>query len=422
LKGAHDACDAVIKVLEDMGYGWLLRSQITYGDDSGAPFKGNAFTVGSPIKPIKPMSGDFIKFELDKPLPAGLSMHPTTGEISGTPTAESPTAEYKVTCSGTGKPVDCTISLTVLPKPVAPPVIEYIPPTQSYKQKQEIAKWSPKLMSGDPVKEYQILPALPDGLSFDKATGDITGAPTALVDLSPYTVTAKNDGGANHCKISLEVVPERAGDDLVEKIIACETPEELEEFEEICMEQKKDKKPFNWMIWMVHRAHLNDPTLTKFDFTNLRMPSGLDEPLISPKLAVAIASNDKIDQLLLPSTSLQNPEAAVLAVSLRENKTVTILNIDSNTLRPLELESLCHGIANQQTPTLKEFRCNNCAQGRQVLEAMAEMVQKNEMVCKVGMEIKEAHFKGVIDRQIIKNNDGARKRRVAAKKAAEGTA
>merc|ERR1719469_45113 len=57
LKGAHDACDAVIKVLEDMGYGWLLRSQITYGDDSGAPFKGNAFTVGPPIKPINPQSG-----------------------------------------------------------------------------------------------------------------------------------------------------------------------------------------------------------------------------------------------------------------------------------------------------------------------------------------------------------------------------
>merc|ERR1712151_1333845 len=190
-----------------------------------------------------------------------------------------------------------------------------------------------------------------------------------------------------------------------EKIIACESPEELEEFEAIVMEQKKDKKPFNWMIWMVHRAHLNDPTLTKFDFTNLKMPSGLDEPLISPKLAVAIGSNDKIEHLLLPSTNLQNPEAAVLAVSLRQNKNIKVLNIDSNTLRPLELESICNGIANQETPTLSEFRCNNCAQGRQVLEAMANMVQKNEFVCKVGMEIKEAHFKNVVDRQIIKNND-----------------
>ena len=70
----------------------------------------------------------------------------------------------------------------------------------------------------------------------------------------------------------------------------------------------------NWMIWMVHRAHLDDRTLVKFepwlhtggiitphiatspstspseDFTNLKMPEGNVEPLISPKLAVAMES------------------------------------------------------------------------------------------------------------------------------------
>jgi len=137
------------------------------------------------------------------------------------------------------------------------------------------------------------------------------------------------------------------------------------------------------MIWMVHRAHLNDPTLKKFDFTNLKMPSGLDEPLISPKLAVAVASNDVIEELLLPSTNLQNPEAAVLAVSLRSNKKIRVLNIDSNTLRPHELESVCRGIAQQETPSLAEFRCNNVASGRQVFEAVAEMVKANDFVCKV---------------------------------------
>jgi hypothetical protein len=422
LKGAHNACDSVIKVLEDMGYGWLLRSRVTYGDDSGEPFKGNAFTVGTPIKPIRPLTGEFNKFTLDKPLPAGLTLDENTGQISGTPTAETPTTEYSVMCMGSGKPVECKLSLTVLPKPVAPPVIEYVPPQQSYKQGKDIAKWSPKLVSGEPATEYSILPALPAGINFDKATGDITGKAEALSDLSPYTVTAKNAGGANHCKIALEVLPDHATNDLVEKIIACETVEEVMEFEAIVMEEKKDKKPFNWMIWMVHRAHLNDPTLKKFDFTNLKMPSGLEEPLISPKLAVAIASNDQIEELLLPSTNLQNHEAAVFAVSLRQNKKVRVLNIDSNTLRPLELESLCHGIANQETPTLQEFRCNNVASGRQVFEAVAEMVKKNEFVCKVGLEVKEAHFRGVVDKQITKNNDAARKRRVAAKKAAEAAA
>lgn len=191
LKGAHDACDSVIKVLEDMGYGWILRSRVTYGDDSGAPFKGNAFTVGTPIKPIKPQSGDFSKFELDKKLPPGLSMNPSTGEISGTPTAECPTTEYSVTCTGTGKPVECKLSITVLPKPIAPPVIEYIPPHQVLKVGKELPTWSPKLLSGDPVDEYSILPALPDGLVFDKATGNITGKPAVPFDDCSFTVTAK---------------------------------------------------------------------------------------------------------------------------------------------------------------------------------------------------------------------------------------
>jgi len=420
LKGAHDASDAVIKVLEDMGYGWLLRSKVTYGDASGGPFKGNAFTVGTPIKPIKPQSGDFNKFVIDKPLPAGLTMNPTTGEISGTPTAQSPTTEYSVSCQGAGKPVDCKLSITVLPKPVVPPVIGYVPPNQVYTQGKETEKWSPKLISGEPPTEYTIVPALPAGLNFDTKTGNITGTPTALIEQSPYTVTAKNAGGSNSCKISVEVVPERKSDNLVEKIIACETCEEVMEFEAIVMEEKADKKPFNWMIWMVHRAHLNDPTLKKFDFTNLKMPPGLEEPLISPKLAVAIGTNDQIEELLLASSNFQNLEAAVLAVSLRQNKKLRSLNIDSNTLRPLELESLCNGIAQQETPTLAEFRCNNVASGRQVFEAIAEMVKANEFVCKVGVEVKEAHFRGVIDKQITKNNDAARKRRVAAKKAAEG--
>lgn len=421
LKGAHDACDTVIKVLEDMGYGWLLKSRVTYSDDSGEPFKGNAFTVGKAIKPIKPLGTDFTSFKVDKDLPPGLTLDPKTGEISGTPTAEFPTTEYTVTCEGTGKPVDCKIQITVLAKPIEAPVIQYDPPSQTYRVGKDVPKWSPKHVGGDPPDEFTILPALPPGFVFDKSTGVITGKTEKILELAPYTVTAKNKGGANHCKISVEVVPDHQGD-LVERIIACTEPEELEEFEAIVMEEKKDKKPFNWMIWMVHRAHLNDPTLKKFDFTNLKMPTGLEEPLISPKLAVAISTNDKIEELLLPSTNLQNHEAAVLAVSMRANKMIRSLNIDSNTLRPLELESLCHGIGAQETQTLAEFRCNNVASGRQVFEAIAEMVKQNEFVCKVGMEVKEAHFRGVIDKQITKNNDGARKRRVAAKKADEAAA
>jgi len=292
----------------------------------------------------------------------------------------------------------------------------YNPEQQNFQIDRKIERtWAPTLVGGDPADEFSILPALPDGMIFDKSTGIISGTPAKITDLVPYTVSAKNRGGVMHTKIACEIMPKHDGD-IVEKIIACTACEELTEFEEIVTQEKNDKKPFNWMIWMVHRAHLNDPTLKKFDFTNLKMPSGIEEPLISPKLAVALESNDQIEELLLPSTNLQNPEAAIMAVSLSKNTSVKIFNIDSNALRPLELESVCHGLA--ESKTVEQFRCNNVAQGRQVLEALEKLVKANTFITRLGFELKDPHFRNVIDTQIRRNGDEARKRRVAAKAAA----
>merc|ERR1712137_188369 len=174
-------------------------------------------------------------------------------------------------------------------------------------------------------------------------------------------------------------------------------------------------KPFNWMIWMVHRAHLNDPSLKTFNFTNLKMPSGIQEPLISPKLAASIASNTVIEELLLPSTNLQNPEAAALAKSLSKNKSVRILNIDSNALQPKELESVCHGLA--ESKTCEQFRCNNVAVGRQVLDALAKLVKANVKMVKLGFDLQDPHFRNVINTQLGRNGEEARIRRNSVKAA-----
>jgi len=211
----------------------------------------------------------------------------------------------------------------------------------------------------------------------------------------------------------------KCDEELIARILACTQPEELQAFAEEVTAAKAAKLG-NWMIWMVHRAHLNDPTLVKFEFTNLKMPSGDLEPRISPKLALAMEENTSITEFNMACTNLQGTEAACLAVSLRNNKTLLKLNIDSNALQPLELESIASGIAFSQT--LQEIRCNNVSQGRQVYEAIANCVKANTFIVKVGLEIKDPHFRGQIDGQITRNNDAARKRRVEAKKAAEAAA
>ncbi|CAE7317926.1 unnamed protein product [Symbiodinium sp. CCMP2592] len=80
-------------------------------------------------------------------------------------------------------------------------------------------------------------------------------------------------------------------EDFVKRVLACSEAGELHDLEKEAVASKSSQIG-NWMIWMVHRAHLDDPTLVKFDFTNLKMPEGNVEPLISPKLAVAMESED----------------------------------------------------------------------------------------------------------------------------------
>ena len=52
---------------------------------------------------------------------------------------------------------------------------------------------------------YTVSPALPTGLSFDRATGTINGTPTVTNAATTYTVTAANSGGCDTTNISITV-------------------------------------------------------------------------------------------------------------------------------------------------------------------------------------------------------------------------
>ncbi|CAJ1382681.1 unnamed protein product [Effrenium voratum] len=201
-----------------------------------------------------------------------------------------------------------------------------------------------------------------------------------------------------------------------ERVLACTEPTELHALEREATASRSGKIG-NWMIWMVHRAHLDDPSLSKFDFTNLKMPDGNLEPRVSPKLAVAMESNSHIEHLLMGCTNLQDQEAAILAVSLRANRTLKVLNIDTNAIQPLTLESIANGTSVNQA--LSELRCNNCASGRLVTEAFLRALKSNPSLCKLGYPVTDAYFRGEIDKQLTRNNDAARKRRLEEKKRRE---
>jgi sugar lactone lactonase YvrE len=55
------------------------------------------------------------------------------------------------------------------------------------------------------ISNYMISPALPAGLLFNTATGEVSGTPTALSASKTYTVTASNAGGTSTATFRLEV-------------------------------------------------------------------------------------------------------------------------------------------------------------------------------------------------------------------------
>jgi len=206
-------------------------------------------------------------------------------------------------------------------------------------------------------------------------------------------------------------------ENLIDRILACTEAAQLAEFGPL----EKNDSLGNWMIWMVHRAYLDDPTLAIFDFTNLQMPPAGDEPRIAPKLMKAIATNTHIEKLLLPNSNLQTGETGVLAESLTQNGSLKVLNVDSNFIASGEMESLANSFGINQS--LEEVRVNNqrgLKFGNSHYEAFKKAVEANRFLCKLGLSIDVPHFRDHIDRQVMRNNDEARKRRVAAKKAAEG--
>ena len=124
--------------------------------------------------------------------PAGLSLNPTTGSITGTPTTDG-AYSFTVTAANSAGSTDQAFSGTVLAAPVAP--TEFSPTTISTATVGSSYDYTIGA-NGSPAPTYAVtLGALPAGLSLNPTTGAITGTPTTAGAYS-FTVTATNASGS----------------------------------------------------------------------------------------------------------------------------------------------------------------------------------------------------------------------------------
>ncbi|WP_193441878.1 putative Ig domain-containing protein, partial [Pseudomonas caspiana] len=132
-------------------------------------------------------------------LPAGLSMSGTTGAITGTPTAESTQSTYTVSVADSATPehsVTETFTLTVLPSLAA-----VIANPRNMTPLGDTVAYTPVSASGGqgPLT-YSVSPSLPAGLSYDSATGAITGTASTASTATTYTVTTSDSATPAHTR------------------------------------------------------------------------------------------------------------------------------------------------------------------------------------------------------------------------------
>ena len=147
-----------------------------------------------------------LSYGISPTLPAGLSFSTTNGAVSGTPTATSTSTTYTVTVTDqNGATASNSFALAVNSALAASTLV----PSTTLTQDRVVTPFTPVGGTGGvPPLTYSVSPGLPAGLSFNTATGAITGTPSVTSAAASYTVTVTDSTSATAtASFSLTVNP-----------------------------------------------------------------------------------------------------------------------------------------------------------------------------------------------------------------------
>jgi len=168
------------------------------------------YVTGKSIPALIPtvIGGAVSNYSVSPALPAGLSLDPATGIISGTPTTVTARANYLVTATNadgsTAYAVSITINDAATTTGIAPANLTYATPVV-YVTGKSIPVLIPTVIGGA-VSSYSVTPALPTGLTLNTITGIISGTPTAVTAASTYLVAATNANGSTTSAVSITII------------------------------------------------------------------------------------------------------------------------------------------------------------------------------------------------------------------------
>jgi len=176
-----------------------------------------------------------------------------------------------------------------------------------------------------------------------------------------------------------------------------------------------------WMVWMVHRVYLNDPSLESLDFGCFHVPRGDLDPRILPKLFKALASNTHLKQLMLGNTGLESDKGCInqLADALRSNSTLQKLDLQANFLEMCDLTVIFEALSentglqdlkvNFQACAKQSFKDSMLEQGNDVYKAAAAAFRTNRSLIKLDLILLQRHWQDQICRGLMQNRQELRK-------------
>ena len=188
---------------------------------SALSYRGpKTYNVGNLITPLWPsVTGTVKTYSVSPALPKGLTLNPTTGVISGTPTVAQAAAKYIITAANSTGSTSYGLSIAVVL--LAPQSLSYQNP-QTFAVGLPITSLSPFVVGI--VASYSVSPALPAGLSLDAATGVITGTPTMLASAATYTIKATNASGSTSFGLGIAVATVGVAPAHISRLVASGTP------------------------------------------------------------------------------------------------------------------------------------------------------------------------------------------------------
>jgi hypothetical protein len=157
-----------------------------YAENNARYVVNESIVPNSPVVPV----GTPTNFTLTAGpgLPAGLSLDPATGIISGFPTAvTTPPATNIITADfseGGSDSVEVAIEI------LAPYLVRYVPSNVTVTAGVAIPNLNPELFGTVMPTNYSVSPALPAGVILDPVSGLVFGTPTE-VGTNDYTITAE---------------------------------------------------------------------------------------------------------------------------------------------------------------------------------------------------------------------------------------